>query len=109
LSVLRIPVDDCNRFAVRPLKWLRYLGYTIYGREATFVPLLIVLQWTMIHRYMRGRGLTTFTCLSLLSCWSYAHYLLESCSTTTRTSDASECPVVVLDFGTKWELGTTLL
>lgn len=32
IPVLSIPVDECNRFALRPLKWLRFLGYTIYGR-----------------------------------------------------------------------------
>jgi hypothetical protein len=24
-------VSDCNRFSIRPLKWLRFLGYAIYG------------------------------------------------------------------------------
>ena len=31
LPVLSIPVDDCNRFALNPLRWLRFLGYAIYG------------------------------------------------------------------------------
>jgi len=30
---LSIPVDTCQRFAVYPLTWLRYVGYTIYGSE----------------------------------------------------------------------------
>jgi hypothetical protein len=33
VPVLSIPVVDCNRFALKPLKWLRFLGYAIYGRE----------------------------------------------------------------------------
>jgi hypothetical protein len=33
IPVLSIPVDDCNRFALKPLRWLRFLGYTIYGKE----------------------------------------------------------------------------
>ncbi|KAF5384121.1 hypothetical protein D9615_003273 [Tricholomella constricta] len=33
IPVLSIPVDDCNRFAAKPLRWLRYLAYTIYGRQ----------------------------------------------------------------------------
>ena len=31
IPVLTIPIDDCNRFALKPLCWLRFLGYTIYG------------------------------------------------------------------------------
>jgi hypothetical protein len=30
---LTIPLDQCNTFAVYPLKWLRFLGFTIYGQE----------------------------------------------------------------------------
>jgi hypothetical protein len=30
---LSIPFDKCGTFAVNPLKWLRFLGYAIYGRE----------------------------------------------------------------------------
>ncbi|KAF9519399.1 hypothetical protein BS47DRAFT_31070 [Hydnum rufescens UP504] len=33
LPVLSIPVVECHRFAFKPLKWLRFLGYTIYGQE----------------------------------------------------------------------------
>jgi hypothetical protein len=33
LPILSIPVVECNRFALKPLKWLRFLGYTIYGQE----------------------------------------------------------------------------
>jgi hypothetical protein len=33
MPALTIPVADCNRFSLKPLKWLRFLGYTIYGRE----------------------------------------------------------------------------
>jgi hypothetical protein len=32
-SALSIPVDRVRMFAVNPLKWLRFLGYAIYGRE----------------------------------------------------------------------------
>jgi hypothetical protein len=32
MPVLSIPVTDCNRFSLRPLSWLRFLGYCIYGR-----------------------------------------------------------------------------
>lgn len=31
--ILSIPISECDRFALKPLKWLRFLGYTIYGRE----------------------------------------------------------------------------
>ncbi|KAF5381750.1 hypothetical protein D9615_005440 [Tricholomella constricta] len=31
--VLSIPVNDCQRFSLKPLSWLRYLGFTIYGNE----------------------------------------------------------------------------
>ena len=31
IPVLSIPIDDCNRFALKPLCWLRFLGYAIYG------------------------------------------------------------------------------
>jgi len=31
--VLSIPLAKCRNLAVRPLKWLRFLGYAIYGRE----------------------------------------------------------------------------
>ena len=30
---LTIPLDQCNTFAFYPLKWLRFVGFTIYGRE----------------------------------------------------------------------------
>ncbi|KIL59038.1 hypothetical protein M378DRAFT_15139 [Amanita muscaria Koide BX008] len=30
---LSIPLAECSTFAVNPLKWLRFLGFTIYGRE----------------------------------------------------------------------------
>jgi len=30
---LSIPLNKCNTFAVNPLKWLRFLGFAIYGRE----------------------------------------------------------------------------
>ncbi|KIK06019.1 hypothetical protein K443DRAFT_307295 [Laccaria amethystina LaAM-08-1] len=30
---LSIPLDECTTFAVDPLKWLRFLGFAIYGRE----------------------------------------------------------------------------
>lgn len=30
---LSIPLHTCNTFAVNPLKWLRFLGFAIYGRE----------------------------------------------------------------------------
>jgi hypothetical protein len=30
---LSIPIDRATTFAVYPLKWLRFLGYAIYGRE----------------------------------------------------------------------------
>ena len=30
---LSIPIEECRRFAVHPLTWLRYVAFTIYGRE----------------------------------------------------------------------------
>ena len=30
---LSIPVDTCRRFSLRPLAWLRYLAFTIYGAK----------------------------------------------------------------------------
>jgi hypothetical protein len=30
---LSIPFDECQRFSFHPLAWLRYVAYTIYGRE----------------------------------------------------------------------------
>ena len=30
---LSMPVKMCQRFSVRPLSWLRYVGFTIYGTE----------------------------------------------------------------------------
>ena len=30
---LLIPLDKCNTFAINPLKWLRFLGFAIYGGE----------------------------------------------------------------------------
>ena len=38
---LSIPHDKCVTFAVNPLKWLRYLGYTIYGRELAQISMII--------------------------------------------------------------------
>jgi hypothetical protein len=33
LRALSIPVKNCQCFSRRPLAWLRYLGYCIYGKE----------------------------------------------------------------------------
>jgi hypothetical protein len=30
---LSIPVAECTKYAINPLKWLRFLAYAIYGRE----------------------------------------------------------------------------
>lgn len=30
---LSIPVEACRRFSVHPLKWLQFVGFTIYGTE----------------------------------------------------------------------------
>lgn len=30
---LSIPLNKCTTFAVNPLKWLRFIGFAIYGRE----------------------------------------------------------------------------
>jgi hypothetical protein len=30
---LSIPLAECGRHAVHPLKWLRFLAYAIYGQE----------------------------------------------------------------------------
>ena len=30
---LSIPLDKCLALSVNPLKWLRFLGYSIYGKE----------------------------------------------------------------------------
>lgn len=30
---LSIPLDQCQIFATRPLKWLRFLGFAIYGQQ----------------------------------------------------------------------------
>jgi hypothetical protein len=34
-SILTIPVSDIHLFTTRPLGWLMFLGYTIYGRQGT--------------------------------------------------------------------------
>jgi hypothetical protein len=33
IHVLTIPLQKCFEFSHKPLKWLRYLGYTLYGKE----------------------------------------------------------------------------
>ena len=33
IPILSIPTDQFDRFTLRPLKWLRFLGFIIYGRE----------------------------------------------------------------------------
>ena len=33
IPVRSIPVVDCNRFSLKPLSWLQFLGCAIYGRE----------------------------------------------------------------------------
>jgi hypothetical protein len=35
IPVLSIPTDDISLYTLRPLKWLRYLGFAIYGCEGT--------------------------------------------------------------------------
>jgi hypothetical protein len=34
-SILSIPVGDFRLFTTCPLRWLIFLGYTIYGRQGT--------------------------------------------------------------------------
>jgi len=33
IPILSIPTDQFDRFTLRPLKWLRFLGFIIYGRD----------------------------------------------------------------------------
>jgi hypothetical protein len=33
IPTLSIPTDQFDRFTLRPLKWLRFLGFIIYGRD----------------------------------------------------------------------------
>lgn len=33
IPVLTIPNDEISQYTLRPLKWLRYLGFVIYGQE----------------------------------------------------------------------------
>ncbi|KAF8556464.1 hypothetical protein OG21DRAFT_636491 [Imleria badia] len=33
VPALSIPLAQCATFAIRPLKWLRFLGFAIYGQE----------------------------------------------------------------------------
>ena len=33
IPALSIPLDECGKFAISPLKWLRFIGYAIFGRE----------------------------------------------------------------------------
>jgi hypothetical protein len=33
MRALSIPIKKCTRFSVNPLKWLRFLGYVIYGQQ----------------------------------------------------------------------------
>jgi hypothetical protein len=35
VPVLKIPSNDFSQYTLRPLKWLRFLGFAIYGREGT--------------------------------------------------------------------------
>ena len=39
LPILSIPVVECNSFALNSLKWLRYVGYTVYGQERSLLSL----------------------------------------------------------------------
>ena len=32
-QALKIPKDKCTAYSLHPLKWLRFLGYTVYGQE----------------------------------------------------------------------------
>ena len=33
IPALSIPLTECGRYAIKPLKWLRYIGYSIYGAK----------------------------------------------------------------------------
>jgi hypothetical protein len=37
IRALSIPVVKCTTFSTRPLKWLRFLGYAIYGAQGRIV------------------------------------------------------------------------
>jgi hypothetical protein len=51
VSVLSIPASDFGRFALTPLKWLRFLGSAIYGREGV---LLIGPDGVEVQNYAAG-------------------------------------------------------
>lgn len=53
MSILSIPTNDFGRFALAPLKWLRFLGFTIYGREGL---LLIGPDDIEVQDYTAGVG-----------------------------------------------------
>ena len=36
-DVLNVPTEDICKYTLRPLKWLRFLGYVIYGREGVLL------------------------------------------------------------------------
>jgi hypothetical protein len=37
IVILAIPTEEFDRFAIRPLSWLRFLGFAIYGREGVLL------------------------------------------------------------------------
>jgi len=38
---LSIPVDECQCFAIHPLAWLHYVGFTIYESEGYISSLMV--------------------------------------------------------------------
>jgi len=37
IAILAIPTEEFDRFAFRPLSWLRFLGFAVYGREGVLL------------------------------------------------------------------------
>ena len=89
IPVLSIPVDDCNRFALKPLRWLRFLGYAIYGSHGhiSVTPNGVPVNYDAaveggVHYYFISGG----TCIHSCWWWICAHHL-------NRGASAAGCPL----------------
>jgi hypothetical protein len=99
LNVLRIPIEDCNRFAIKPLKWLRCIGFTIYGCEGDICTSSDgppVDYGSQAHEGTEYFYVSPCTCIPvflvgfmLIICLTVPHRLLDTHYIDDRTSDAN--------------------
>ncbi len=103
ILALSIPVAECRNYAIHPLKWMKYLGYAIYGAEGRLSTRRdgleicdfaadVELAHTISYQWASRTCRTCHTSRSLLrlSTFSDPPRFVDVDAVNERTSNASE-------------------